>query len=196
VEDDRKIEPEATDGQTKRLSVKTLTDMYENGMKEATNYKDPHVRSEEGVIKHCTKQCETITVNHFKEVYGPICSEETTEGQRILEKIRRHKAQVIMHKKGQNPYLEENDWKNIKDQDERDKMKARAILDHEKNVKVREHLEALSTSCDDENIELISQIDMLNNSPLLTSHFKPGLNGALSENEKRDPLTYGLQCIV
>ena len=36
VEDDQKIESEATDGQTKQRSVQTLKDMYENGMKQAT----------------------------------------------------------------------------------------------------------------------------------------------------------------
>ena len=75
-------------------------------------------------------------------------------------------------------------------------MKARAILDPEKKAKVKEELEALSTSCSEDDIKLISQIDMLNNSPRLTSKFKPELNGALPKDEKRDPFAYGMQCIA
>ena len=78
-------------------------------------------KAEGGVIKRCTKECEVITVDHFKEVYGPICSEETKEGQRILERIRDYKAQLIMRKKG-DPYLEEKDWKKIKNKDEQAKI--------------------------------------------------------------------------
>jgi hypothetical protein len=40
-------------------------------------------------------------------------------------------------------------------------MKAHAILDPEKKAKMREELEALSTSCREDDIKLISQIDML-----------------------------------
>ena len=41
---------------------------------------------------------------------------------------------------------------------------------------------------------MISQIDLLNNSPRLTNKFKPKLNGALSKDEKRDPFAYGMKC--
>lgn len=100
-----------------------------------------------------------------------------------------------MRKKG-DPYLEEKDWEKIKNKDKQAKLKARAILDPEKKAKVKEELEALSTSYSEDDIKLISQIDMLNNSPRLTSKFKPELNGALSKDEKRDPFAYGMQCIA
>ena len=67
-------------------------------------------------------------------VYGSICSEDTKEGQRILERIRDYKAQLIMRKKG-DPYLEEKDWEKIKNKDKQAKLKARAILDPEKRLK-------------------------------------------------------------
>jgi hypothetical protein len=63
-------------------------------------------------------------------------SEDTKEGQRILERIRDYKAQLIMRKKG-DPYLEEKDWGKIKNKDEQvlqAKMQARAILYPEKKA--------------------------------------------------------------
>lgn len=149
-----------------------------------------------GHVKRCTKECEKITEQHFSKIYGDICGEDTKNGQRILEKIRDYKAQLIMRRKG-DPYIEEKDWKKKagRNPEELKKIKARAVLDPEENAAVREELESIPTNCGEEDIGLISRFDMLNNSPRLTSKLKPKLNGVLAADQM-DPFTYGIKCVA